>query len=476
MPRAYAMSWEGAPAFRWKKMHRGTMFRVGCSELKLPRHQWTKELSADAANRWWTANLESIQRAASEAEPYADELSDLDKKTDYSERHGLGTDYLDSERQRIEDTEPSEGTGYSAATQRGIEAAQDFGIQVPSDLDQTAAEAFFGDSKVWTDRLSREKQTDPAKTVTALSAIWVTTKATEALAEVRSNESAVSIKNAMAHFAGFAGSTEVDAISAEWWNRWYVHCAANIVKHDKGNGGWSADTAKKYFGISRSFVRWLWETERIVNIPRNLTSKSHKFGRQRKEIPTFTNDEISRLLQHANGVHRLILLLMLNCGMTSKDVSDLKRSEVSEGRIIRTRSKMQKSEAGRTVSYKLWTETNEMLKRWMNTEGALALTTKSGAPWVWTETLSDGRFRKSDNVATVYNRIKAKAGLVGEGKSVKIFRKTSATRIKQSPHKDLRFWFLGHSEKTVADTHYSANSQKELDDAVDWLGEQYGLN
>jgi hypothetical protein len=106
-----------------------------------------------------------------------------------------------------------------------------------------------------------------------------------------------------------------------------------------------------------------------------------------------------------------------------------------------------------------------------------ALVTKSGKPWVWAELTTDNQKKKSDNVATVYNNLKNKLDMEGEGKSLKVFRKTSATRLKgKAEYRDLRFLFLGHSEKTVADRHYAEASQTLLDEATNWLRTEYRVD
>jgi hypothetical protein len=54
MARKYLMTWDGEPNFRWQKMRQGQWYRVSCEALGLPRAHWTKELSYQAANDWWT--------------------------------------------------------------------------------------------------------------------------------------------------------------------------------------------------------------------------------------------------------------------------------------------------------------------------------------------------------------------------------------------------------------------------------------
>ncbi len=58
---------------------------------------------------------------------------------------------------------------------------------------------------------------------------------------------------------------------------------------------------------------------------------------------------------------------------------------------------------------------------------------------------------------------------------MRLFRKTSSTLLKSSPrYRDLRDCFLGHGAKSMADRHDSAEGQEWFNEAVRWLGEQFG--
>ncbi len=249
-----------------------------------------------------------------------------------------------------------------------------------------------------------------------------------------------------------------------------------VAKRDKSTtDGWSADYAKKVFGIAGSFVRHLYEREVLEKLPRNLGKKEYRFSRPTEAIEVFTNEEISELLSMAKGQQRLHLLLMLNCGFNQIDVSDLLKSQIDLERATITgrRSKTGRNTSTPLVCYPLWKETTELLREHMAKEGERALLTHSGRPWVRKETLANGRLKKADNIATNYRRLRAKVGII---KSLKVFRKTSATRLRShSVYRDLRFYFLGHSTRNLADKHYAKESPQLLAEAVAWLREQFQL-
>ncbi|OWK45539.1 hypothetical protein FRUB_01870 [Fimbriiglobus ruber] len=483
MPRAILMSWDAGHR-RWQKMFRGTMYRVTCAQLGLHESKWSKELSYQTANTWWEAKRASLESETVAAHPHRARLDELARMRDASRAAGehSDADEIADEMKRVEVAEPDDVVDATHdALMRALLTAFESGIDVHK-LDTRKIAEMFGGETVWRDRAKRSSVVPVETSVEGYATRWVGDRRDEAIAGVRSNESADSLRRHLSVFVQFVGSANaVEVITADVWHRWYVHCAGQVVKRDASRAaGWSPDTASKIFGIARTFVRWLWERDAIAALPKNLNDKKHRFERPERTIPTFTNDEIRSMLGAARGVHRLLLLLMLNTGATQKDVADLLKTEVDleAGRITRRRSKMSKRKAGRLVSYKLWPEVVSLLREYTNTDESevRALTTKSGQPWVWTETTDAGKMRKSDNVATVFNTLKRKINVSAAGKSLKVFRKTSATRLKSNPvHRDLRFLFLGHSERSIADRHYAAADQSQLDAAVDWLLTQYGV-
>jgi hypothetical protein len=140
------------------------------------------------------------------------------------------------------------------------------------------------------------------------------------------------------------------------------------------------------------------------------------------------------------------------------------------GRITRKRSKTAEEKNTPTVSYKLWVDTFRLLKEYRSGK-ATVLLTKSGGLWAWEELGREGKVRSSDNIATNYNRLRKKLGL---SKSLKIFRKTSATLIEGSQFRHFRPLFLGHAPQGIGEIHYADHSPEQFDEAVRWLGVQYG--
>lgn len=525
MPPRYLMSWNKSQR-RWEKMHRKVRYWVTCADLGLPSHHWNKEDSGPLSNAWWERKLAALNAEQLKLHPHATRLGELEVRLAYCTRQGLheeaarlkgeietltgsvhthpelrlanlvaeslktaGSPHAELE-QHLEEaaTRPSGATREDTSLERNqrkkLEELLDVDLgHVPQFIltklaEREALQSIAPTEAVWADRLKREKLTPPERTIGATAGVWIRDRREEAGQEVRSHEGADALERGLKHFTEFVGAgTAVDTINFDVWHRWFTHCSSRVAMNDRDDKtGWTADTAQKYFTISKTFVRWLHQSDRLLALPKNIANKGYKFERPPKAIPVFSDSEVTALLAAARGIHRLILLLMLNCGMTQKDVADLRRTEVDveAGRITRRRSKTRRKKSSVVVSYKLWPETRDLLNRHLEEVGELALRTKSGKPWVWSKTTTDQKLKSSDNVATIFNTIKQRIGMTGKGKSLKVFRKTSATRLKGNrDHKDVRFLFLGHSEKNLADIHYADVTQEMLDAATEWLRTQY---
>ena len=248
---------------------------------------------------------------------------------------------------------------------------------------------------------------------------------------------------------------------------------------DKTNSNeWTKKTAKHYLTTATSFVRWLWTTEAITTLPRILAEKSSllTITVPLGKIVVFTKEEIASMLVAAVDRTKLYILLMLNCGMTQKDIADLSVPEVDwdDGRIIRKRSKTGDCESVPTVNYKLWPETFRLLQQERAQDSSeLALLNSNGSP-LWTEQISAaGKYQKTDNVKNSFDRLRKTLGIE---KPLKSLKKTSASLLRNNERfSNLENLFLGHAPQKMSDRHYAQVPQDLLDHAVRWLGDEYGL-
>jgi integrase len=238
---------------------------------------------------------------------------------------------------------------------------------------------------------------------------------------------------------------------------------------------WSRTTANDRLTSVKSFVRWLWQIEAIPSLPRIIDSNTLRIGKQLPSVVTLTKPEISTLLKAASDRTKLYLLLMLNTGMTQKDIADLQLAEVDweHGRITRKRSKTKRFSNVPIVTYTLWAETRRLLAQERNpADTGNVLLNQNGGP-LWYEEVDDkGRLKKNDNIKNAFGRVARKQKIT---KPLKCLRKTSANLLRGSgTYASLAPVFLGHAPTAVADKHYTRPPQDLFDEAVRWLAQEYG--
>lgn len=238
----------------------------------------------------------------------------------------------------------------------------------------------------------------------------------------------------------------------------------------RAKGEIGGSRARDLWATTRQSIRWLQSMERVKQF--DLSSLTISVGTQ--DIETFTTDEIRVLLKNADERLRLYQLLMLNIAGTQKDVSDLHPSELDlkAKRIIRKRSKksVQNADFVPTVSYLLWDETWELLRKHHTSDSQRVLLTANGAPLV-------GRGR-TDYIGKDWRKYRddlVRRGLLNRKLPLKSFRKFVASAIANEFGEELAKHFCGHSKRSTLARHYWQKDDGQLDKAVVWLGEQLGL-
>ena len=241
---------------------------------------------------------------------------------------------------------------------------------------------------------------------------------------------------------------------------------------------WSRTTVRHYLVSVKSFVRWLWQMEAITTLPRILVGKTDflEVGSTPSNVVVFSTNEIHSLLKTASDRTRLYILLMLNCGMTQKDVSDLKVDEVDweMGRINRKRSKTSNHDTVPTVNYLLWPETFHLLQQERSSESADRLLLNSNGSPLCAESIDeDDKYQKTDNIKNAFDRLRKKVNIK---KPLKSLKKTSASLLRGDERfQGLDGLFLGHAPQSMSDKHYTLAPTKLLDRAITWLRRQYDI-
>ena len=125
------------------------------------------------------------------------------------------------------------------------------------------------------------------------------------------------------------------------------------------------------------------------------------------------------------------------------------------------------------VSYQLWPKTLDLLTKYGRQKDNPVLVNEDGGPLQKKSIGSDGRPKVICNISSMYKRLKPKLKLDHPLKSL---RKTSSDLLyNHKEYRPLHALFLGHSPRTVAERFYVNVNKSTLDNAIEWLGQQYGI-
>jgi integrase len=450
------MSWDDKQS-RWVKMYKGQRYTVACSVLGVPA---TKEQSYQAANRWWEAKRAEVDAANRPAPRPPLPLEDLTEAW-----------AADSEDwQALLKTHP----------QRAIrlmvhDLARHLlnGEPLPQEIAERLPPARLLQVETAVAGIRGQPTAEPEKTVEAHADLWLKAQQQRAEAGQMSPARVANNRTCLEHFKAFVGpQAAVAVIDAERLEGFYLHCLKKMTGKNGQAGDWSVSYARDVFSVAKSFIGWL-AGRGAIDQPKNLGSKSFKFGSPAKGVETWSPDEFRTTVAAAPGKLKLALLLMANCGMTQEDISELRDTEVDwqAGRVIRKRTKTAHHENVPTVDYLLWPTTFALLRQYRSGQDRVLLTER-GEPYVRTRLKDNGKLSKADGFASCYVHLKKRLGF---DRPLKELRKLGATLLAQHPdYGRFHSYFLGHSPRTVADRHYVQPPQALFHEAIRWLGVQLG--
>ncbi len=468
MPRQFLMSWCQSTK-RWAKKYKGQMYFISCRQLGV---QPTKYGSWQAANDWWAKKQAEIDDAAGPVLDTASrqvanilERTPVEALRTLAERGAAAKKLLN-----MLDT---------AALPEPLEAAA-AGLLEGKGLKPLVVDAYLTDGKdITLDDENRNRSlaelaatvapgtpANPERTVEAQSRSWVEWQHTRHVAgEISAGRWDAYARNLGVFVAWIGGDTVVDELNWPTLQAYYKHLATK-----KAEGLYALDYCKNLLGAVKNFVTYLAETN-VVPLPGNLRRLRFVAGDddEDKTPPHFTVEEVRELLAACHSDRtKLMILLMLNCGMYQNDIAELRDKEVDwkAGTITRKRSKRRRG--GYKVKYPLWPETFELLKRFKSGKDRVLLS-EEGNPLVSYQ--ADGeKLKRYDLVREAYERV---AKRVNQSKSLMVFRKTSANLL--DGHKDYRhfsLYFLAHSPKSVKDKSYTTPNDTEFAVALKWLRSQ----
>jgi integrase len=414
---------------RWRKVYKGTVYVVSCRQLGV---EDTKEASWKAANEWWER-----QQSLADIPPEDDRLQRAARISALVRDFGK----LDEEARR-EAVEALLGAGSydGLKAQAGQVVA---GLAAP----------------------------EPSRTVKAQVEGWATLLRgvcqSGQMSEGRFDAYCRNIRT----FAGWIGEeTAIDVIDETKLEGYFTHLTGEV-----GAGEYSPNYAHTLMMTAKQFISRLAELK-LIPLPGNIRSRRFRFNHSApSKVETFTVEELRAMLKACDGFSertKLYILLQLNAGLYQHDIAELRQNEVDwkHGTITRARSKT-RERGGPVVTYKLWLETFDLLRKHQAKEGDLALTTDEGKPLVryWMEG-SPAKMRRYDCIHSAWSRLAEKMELPKMRLGMKHLRKTSATLLASHPqYKYYAGYYLADSPKGMDQKHYITPSNEEFFAALDWL-------
>jgi integrase len=429
MPRSILMTWN-RKAKRWFKKANGKQYAVSCKALAktypdLYRGD-TEEGSCNAANRWW--------------QDHQNETAEQCEAAVYKKIDEIFQDYWA--------TQPARPT----AIQEIVQQMRDGTISPVEALRQI-------------EEVDISPTNDNSETVGKCLGLFVDNMETR-IGRITAGRFDAARRSASV-FANFVGQSKaINQINGAILSQYHAKLMDAIR-----NKRMSQPYARDNLAGAKQFLNWCYENDLLENLPRNFRSASLQIAVQVKEVETIPIDEIKSLLAKATPKTKLYILLMLNCGMTGKDISDLRHKEIDfpAGTICRKRSKTIKHEGVPTVVYRLWPETARLLKEHLDHTTERALLTRDGKRLV-RQDLCEGKIKLCDCIRQAWSYL-------NPSKPPKHLRKTSATLLGSNKlYAGVAGLFLGHSPKSIADRHYVAPAQETLFEGLAWLGSIYGVN
>jgi integrase len=491
MPRQFSMTW--VPARKgWMKWHKGKMYSVSCRQLGT---EDTKEASYQKANEWWQAKERELlaeevvpQSVLPPLEPASEAIKGILARCNARDLRRLAEQGEEARRLL---------TILELDSMDGAQAGQlpDGSWTLPLACPEAAAEKLENGNGVslrvvdsvlnhgngelpeshrvdvlnqMGKRINPKEPVDPDRTVGGQVEAWVRNKRNRHVAGKITAGRYDAYKRNICVFRDWMGAeTDLAEITAFRLRDYYGWLCEQITA-----GRFAAAYCRSLLNAAKNFITGLAELG-MIPLPGNIRSREFTFDdHEDKKIIYFTPAEIKKLLGGCDGYSertKLFLLLMLNCGMYQKDIADLLHEEMhwDAGTITRKRSKRKKG--GFEVTYKLWPETFELLKRLRTPgEAGRVLLSGEGNPLVDYSVKEDGSLRRYDLVNEAYQNL---CDRVGEEKPIKVFRKTSADRLEKHPvYGRFYDYFLAHAPKSVGERNYVAKPSQELfDEALEWL-------
>lgn len=410
----------------------------------------------------WLALKKVLEQERVESPRQRDYHSAIHKWRQVRDWHARGLDD-DLSQQGYEDAEQMIATLQKRLNQRDLLA-----------LDRHEADPLWGVSEggrwVWADRFKQQQASGTGVNGTLAGTITdlLKVKRAQVDAQERSPSRYDAVRCHLEQFRDWAGGnrpiTDLNYNLLEAYHTYLL----KLVKKDI-----SKPTARDRMQAAKQLAIYCGRKSLIP--PILFDTQDFTFRITAPKVKTATVPDIKTLLNASTDRTKLYMLLMLNTGMTQKDISDLQQDQVDwkKGRIRRKRSKTQHQTGVPEVDYPLWKQTFTLLKQHRSRDKRRVLLNERGGSLFQQTIKHNEQLKKTDNIKSAFSRVARTLTLTHI--TLKQLRATSATILnKHQNYHRLAQYFLGQSPRTIAERHYVVQSQELFDKAVKWLGKQYG--
>lgn len=214
----------------------------------------------------------------------------------------------------------------------------------------------------------------------------------------------------------------------------------------------SAGSLGLYWSKFTSFVLWLWDTARVIDeLPRNFRKKSLQLSSPRPKAKKIPIGDLRSMLDAADDKSKLVILLGINCGFTTKPIKLFNKKRMSgndeigfikDGRYVWRRTKTEKRSGNAPiVHFKLWKETTDLI--------------------------GDVSLPKDDvDIRGAFNKVRDRLGIEKKFSQGSL-RSTGVSMIFDGDHSKYCTWYLGDVDSSIAWRHYTAKESAEFQAGFD---------
>jgi site-specific recombinase XerD len=269
-------------------------------------------------------------------------------------------------------------------------------------------------------------------------------------------------------FRDWLNRQEIETITADTLQRY-----ASWQLQRYADGFQKRATLEKKLSYAKKVVKWLWRSEVLDNMPRNLETvfrvKKPKNEKKVSRVKVYSDEEIITILAEAPERTKLYILLALNCGMYWADIADLKHGEFNGTHVTRCRTK-----TGEQGSWMLWKETKRLLEKYATNkdDSETMLLHKDGTELYWYKRIA-GKMRRCNHMQSSFADLLERLEISGTFRQL---RRTGSSLVRDESDSDTAKLHLANSKDSIAEKYYLADNFEGLNAALRKVEKRLGIS